>query len=106
MDMSYSINNMIAISNFNKGQAGQIFEDVKRNGTKIVIKNNNPECVLMSPDEYVMLMEELADAKLLNVALERLKNSNNTEMVSEEDVLKRFALTNDDLAGFEGVEIE
>lgn len=46
----------ISISDFNEGLAGRIFEDVKSNGTKVVLKNNNPECVLISPEEYSKML--------------------------------------------------
>ena len=106
IDMSSTIKNTVAISNFNKGQAGQIFEDVKKNGTKVVIKNNNPECVLMAPDEYLLIMEELSDAKLLNLALERLKNAKEDDLISEEEVLTRYGLTKEQLANNDEVDFE
>jgi PHD/YefM family antitoxin component YafN of YafNO toxin-antitoxin module len=54
-----AITNTVPISQFNRGLAGQIFEDVKRTGAKVVMKNNSAECVLMAPEEYVRLMDEL-----------------------------------------------
>ena len=43
------LDSIIPISLFNKGQANKIFADVKKFGTRIVVKNNVPECILMSP---------------------------------------------------------
>jgi len=43
-----AIENTVSISLFNKGLAGRIFEEVKRCGAKVVMKNNSAECVLMS----------------------------------------------------------
>ena len=34
------LDSIISISQFNKGQANKIFSDVKKVGTKIVVKNN------------------------------------------------------------------
>ena len=45
-----ALRNTIPISLFNKGMAGKIFKSVKENGSKVVMKNNVPECVLMSPE--------------------------------------------------------
>ena len=45
------IRNTVPITQFNRGLAGQIFEDVKVSGPKVVIKNNVAECVLISPEE-------------------------------------------------------
>ena len=63
-----AIQNSVPISNFNKGMAGKIFADVRSNGPKVVIKNNTPECVLMSPEEYISLLDELDDMRLLAMA--------------------------------------
>ena len=49
INKKYSINllnSIVPISQFNKGQAGKIFNDVKENGAKIVIKNNEPALLL------------------------------------------------------------
>ena len=58
------LDSIIPISRFNKGEANKIFSDVKKFGTKIVVKNNVPECVLMSPQTYQQMMEEYEDAVL------------------------------------------
>ena len=52
-----AIRDTISISLFNQGLAEKIFEDVKKTGAKIVINNNETECVLMSPEEYVCLFD-------------------------------------------------
>ncbi len=70
INMTNAIKNTISISLFNRGLAGKIFEDVKITGAKVVMKNNVAECVLLSPDEYVRLMDEVNDARLLNLANE------------------------------------
>lgn len=52
-----ALRNTIPISLFNKGMAGKIFKSVKENGSKVVMKNNVPECVLMSPESYLAMTE-------------------------------------------------
>ena len=88
-----AITNTIPITQFNRGLAGKIFEDVKRNGAKVVMKNNTAECVLLSPEEYVRLMDEVNDARLLTIATERMVN-------------RRLGITAEDLADFDEVDIE
>ena len=39
LSLANTITRTIPISQFNRGLAGQIFNDVKKNGAKIVIKN-------------------------------------------------------------------
>ncbi len=82
---------------FNRGLAGRIFEDVKKNGVKVVVKNNKPECVLLSPDEYVKLMDELNDARLHALAAERMTAFNPSNVIPESDVFKELGVTSDDL---------
>ena len=52
---------IVPISRFNKGEANRIFEEVESSGTKIVMKNNRPACILMSPEQYESLMEMVPD---------------------------------------------
>ena len=48
----------VPISRFNKGEAGKIIEEVKRDGIKIIVKNNAPECVMITVEEYDRLVLE------------------------------------------------
>jgi len=89
------LDSIIPISQFNKGQANKIFSDVKKVGTKIVVKNNVPECILMSPQNYQQMMEEYEDAILAAEAVKRL--SQKTKYIRQDDVMKEFCLTASDL---------
>ena len=101
-----AITNTVPITQFNRGLAGKIFEDVKQCGAKVVMKNNAPECVLLSPDEYVSLMDEVNDARLLTLAVKRMEKFNPEEMIPEEKVMKDLGITDDDLSDFDEVEFE
>lgn len=105
-DMTNAITNTISISLFNRGLAGQVFEDVKRSGAKVVMKNNSAECVLLAPDEYVKLMDEVNDARLLALATERMANFDAASVIPEAEALKELGITADDLADADKVEIE
>lgn len=72
------LDSIIPISQFNKGQASKIFSDVKKVGIKIVVKNNVPECILMSPQNYKQMMEEYEDAILAAETVKRLSQKKNT----------------------------
>ena len=50
------IHAFVPISRFNTGEAGKIIEDVKNDGICLIVKNNAPECVLLSLDEYDRLI--------------------------------------------------
>lgn len=101
-----AITNTIPISLFNRGLAGKIFDEVKQYGAKVVMKNNVPECVLLSPDEYVRLMDEVNDARLLSIATERFSNYNPDNVITQEEMDARLGINADDLAGYEEVEFE
>ena len=101
-----AIRNTVSISLFNRGQAGKIFDEVKRFGAKVVMKNNTPECVLLSPDEYTKLMDELEDAQLALMAEERLKNFDPKIAIPADEVYKKFGITDADLDNLDDVELE
>ena len=100
------IRDTIPISQFNRGLAGKIFDEVKVSGAKVVMKNNTAECVLLSPAEYVRLMDELNDVRLLALAAQRMSNYDPSVLVSEEDLDAKLGIAKDDLDGFGEVEIE
>lgn len=104
MDMNTLLKNTVSISQFNKGQAKKIFDEVKQTGIKIVFKNNEPECILLSPDKYIELMNEIEDALDCAAAIERIENK--TKTYSFEEVKKEFGMTSEDLEDCEEVEFE
>ena len=91
-----AIRNTVPISQFNRGLAGKIFEDVKSTGAKVVMKNNAAECVLLSPDEYVQIMEELEDARLLSLAAERMEHFDSSAVIPSEKVWEHYNVTQAD----------
>lgn len=99
------MNSMIPITRFNKGEATKIFDEVELTGTKIVVKNNKPACVLLSPSQYENLMEMLSDYMLYNEAENRLASNNSDEDISHEDMMKELGITREELDSVD-VEIE
>lgn len=51
------IHSFVPISRFNKGEAGKIIEGVKEEGICLVVKNNAPECIMLSLEEYDRLIK-------------------------------------------------
>jgi hypothetical protein len=101
-----AITNTVPISLFNRGLAGKIFEDVKQHDAKVVTKNNTAECVLLAPDEYVRLTDEVNDARLLAITTERMIHYNPTTVISGSEMNRRLGITDEDLDGYDEVEIE
>lgn len=101
-----AIENTVSISMFNKGLAGKIFADVRSFGAKVVMKNNAPECVLLAPDEYIKLMDEVNDARLLSLAAARMNHFDPATLVSQAAVDAEFGFTKEKLAEVEEIEFE
>ena len=101
-----AIENTVSISMFNKGLAGKIFAEVRDFGAKVVIKNNTPECVLLSPDEYIKLLDEVNDARLLALATTRMNQFDSSLLVSQATVDAEFGFTKEKLSEIEEIEFE
>ena len=96
---------IVPITRFNKGEANKIFDEVQASGTKIVVKNNKPACVLLSPSQYESLMETLSDYLLLDEAGRRVAANDDNDNISMEAMMEQLDISADDLAGLD-VEIE
>ncbi len=91
------IGNAIPVSLFDQGYAEQIFEEVKRSGKKVVMKNNTAECVLLAPEEYELLVDEVNDARLMVLASERLRNESEKHLLSLEEACRELGIVQDDI---------
>lgn len=101
-----AITSTIPISLFNRGLAGKIFEEVKQYGAKVVMKNNTAECILLSPDEYIRLTDEVNDARLLAIATERMSHYDPSTIISDNEINRRLGITEKDLADYDEVELD
>ena len=101
-----ALRDTVPINQFNRGLAGKIFEEVKKSGAKVVMKNNTAECVLLSPDEYAKLIDEICDARLLLLASDRMSRADLSQTVTQEEVYRELGLSAADLLGEEDVELE
>ncbi len=105
--MSPSIfDDIISITEFNKGRAGKIFESVKSGRPKIVFKNNVPECILISPEQYKNMLDELEDLQLIALSDERMKNYDSERLLSSEEINKKYGYNDLDLADADEIEFE
>ncbi len=57
MDISRLFNHIVSITQFNKGKASQLFARANIGETLLVIKNNTPVAVILSPKEYEILRQ-------------------------------------------------
>lgn len=106
MNIRSAVENTISISLFNRGLAGKIFQEVKRCGAKVVMKNNVPECVLLSPEEYIRLLDEVNDARLLAEATQRMAHFDRSKTLSQEQVDQEMGFQPSDCENAEEIEFE
>ena len=59
------LQSLVPISQFNKGQASKLFDRLHSERELIVLKNNQPSAIILSPEEYTRLTEIEADYFLL-----------------------------------------
>ncbi len=99
------MNSLVPISRFNKGEANKIFDEVKEAGFKIVLKNNTPTCVLLTPEVYEQMLETIEEYRLLLEAEKRMKNAKPDDLISQDKVLAELGISKADLDSIE-VELE
>lgn len=99
------MNSLVPISRFNKGEANKIFEEVKETGFKIVLKNNSPACVLITPETYEQMLETIEEYRMYLEAEKRMENANQEDFLPRERVMEEFGINSTDLDNTD-VEIE
>lgn len=100
------LNCLVPITQFNKGQASRIFDRLRTEKQLVVLKNNAPCAVILSPDEYARLAEIEETYALLLEANERLENNIDKNTISFNDTMNALNITEDDLNHSEDVIIE
>ena len=105
LSLSSALDALVPITRFNRGEANKIFDEVRESGCKIVVKNNTPACVMLTPERYQEMMELIEDQYLLALAEERLKNDTGVD-ISFEELLAEEGRTIADIEAMEDVEIE
>ena len=107
MSIAYeTLNSLVSITQFNKGQASRIFDRLNTEKQLIVLKNNIPSAVIISPAEYVRLSEIAEDYYLLLEAQERLKSNSGQKALSFDDVMQNYGISESDIENAEDLDIE
>ncbi len=101
-----TLQSLVSISQFSKGQATKVFDRLRDESQLVVLKNNVPVAVLLSPEEYTRLAEIEEDYHLLLLAQERLADGNLRKSVSEADVMASLGISEDEINSAEDVELE
>ena len=97
------IRSIVPITRFNRGEASKIFDEVESSGMKIVVKNNKPACVLLSPERYDEIMEMLSDQILFREAEMRMANTADSELLTQDEMMAVLGISKEDL---EDIDVE
>lgn len=100
------LNSLVSISQFNKGQAAKIFDRLHSERELIVLKNNQPSAIILSPEEYTRLTEIEEDYFLLLEANKRMEDSKNIKTVSFDSVMKNLGISENELSDLGDIDIE
>ena len=91
---------VVSITVFNRGGASGVFENLK-NGPKIVVKNNVPVCVMISPQAYDDMAAQIKEVRLL------LKAKHGRDgLTTVKRMMDDFGITEEDLDSAEDDSIE
>lgn len=97
---------LVPITQFNRGQASRIFDRLRTEKQLVVLKNNQPSAIILSPEEYERLSEIEENYLLLMEASERLRKNGKKNTIPFTDVLANLGITEQEFNETEDVEIE
>lgn len=100
------LQSLVPISQFNKGQAAKIFDRLHSERQLIVLKNNQPSAIILSPEEYTRLTEIEEDYFLLLKANKRMEDNENNKIISFDSVMSNLGISEDELLDTKDVDIE
>ena len=101
-----TLKSLVSISQFSKGQATQVFDRLREEPQLVVLKNNVPAAILLSPNEFSRLAEIEENYSLLLMAQARLNNRGLENAKDEHSVMTNLGITEEDILSAEDVEIE
>lgn len=88
----------VSISQFDEGNAIQIFDRLGTDRGVIVLKNGQPIAVILSPEEYTRLVEAEEDYKLTVEANRRLEENGEKPTIPFGDILKKLKICEEDIS--------
>ena len=99
------LDSLVPITEFNRDQASKIFDRLHTESQLIVLKNNQPAAIILSPSEFQRLSEIEEDYTLLLEATRRLKEDSSSTS-SREEVMSELNISESELAAAGDVVME
>ena len=108
LDLRNALDHIISVSELGRGKASKVIQNVESNKEQyIVVKNNKPQAIIMSIEEYSDLQRLREEYELLKLAAQRVAESNESEYSTFDDVMKEFGINEEELEKLEeDVDIE
>ena len=99
---------IVPLSLFSQGKANEVFDEVRRSGTKLVVNDDDDSavCILMTPEDYMRMPDDYNEIALLAIAEDILKHFDESKLISQEEMDRRLGITPEDLEGWENIELE
>ena len=88
---------LVPISCFDEGGASRIFDVVEHDGPTVVMNNDQPVCVLLSPKQYEVMIEMLSDTPLLEEAESRMSMNDDAKDISQEEMMLALGIRQEEL---------
>lgn len=97
---------LVPINQFTGSQASRVFERLHQENQLIVLKDDQPAAVILSPKEFSRLSEIEEDYQLLLEANKRLANNIDATTLSREQLMRELNITEAEIANAKDVVIE
>jgi len=108
MDLRNALDHIISVSELGRGKASKVIQNVESNKEQyIVVKNNKPQAIIMSIEEYSDLQKLREEYELLKLAAQRVAENTDAEYKTLDDVMKELNIDEKELEDVEDdVDIE
>lgn len=108
LDLRNALNHIISVSDLGRGKASKVINNVESNNEQyIVVKNNKPQAIIMSIEDYSSLQSLREEYELLQIAAQRVAETDSEGYKTFEEVLDELDIDQDELEDIEDtVDIE
>jgi antitoxin StbD len=100
------LDNIVPISDFNRGKSTQAFGKSTDGNPVFVMKRNVPDHVIVTVDDYRAGEEAKEDLGLLMLALQRMKQFDPSQTISRSEAMQGLRISEEDLAATPEPEFE
>jgi len=102
LDLRDALEHIVSVSELGRGKASKVIQNVEdKNEQYIVVKNNKPQAVIISIEEYNRLLALSDELELLKLATLRVAETSESDYSSFNDVLEELGISHDDLDSIE-----